>query len=233
MTAPETSGSNGSRIPLERERSYILEVYRVHLDIWKVQNENYFKRVQLLMLAIQAALFAAALEVFINVEGESFDKVLILTSIAGLGMISSAGWITLHDKQNHYLEYCRRTLRNLEHKLSTLGVPLRYFTLEAHVFGPLREEGSILAGIAIGRDGNRDFAHFAWSNERYPDKDMEGKKANRDHQLAQVGGGMKSFERNMALFLLVLWALMLTLTAFCPYLKEICLRLNLISGYCQ
>lgn len=206
MTTPEAKSSNGSQIPSAHESRDILDAYRVHLDVWKVQNDNYFKRVQVLMMAIQAVLLAAALKV-LDLEGRFCTQMLVLSILAGIGVISSLCWMHLNNRQNQYLEFCRRTLRNLEHRLAELGVPLRYFTLEAHVFGPLREKIPDSAGTAVLKEGDRDVAEFAWARERYPDQDEDKKKSI--HKLAKVGGGMKSFERGMARGILVLWALVL------------------------
>jgi len=205
MTTPEAKSSIGCQTPPAQESRDILDAYRVHLDVWKVQNDNYFRRVQVLMMAIQAVLFAATLKV-VDLEGRFCTQMLVLSILAVLGMISSYCWMALNDRQNQYLEFCRRTLRNLEHRLAELGVPLRYFTLEAHVFGPLREEVPDSAGTAVRKEGNRHFAEFAWALERYPDQDTDKKDV---HELAKVGGGMKSFERGMALDILVLWALIM------------------------
>jgi len=206
MTTPEAKSSIGCQTPPAQESRDILDAYRVHLDVWKVQNDNYFRRVQILMMAIQAGLFAAGLKIFVDMDRSCFTTQILILIIAVLGMISSYCWMALNDRQNQYLEFCRRTLRNLEHRLAELGVPLRYFTLEAHVFGPLREEVPDSAGTAVRKEGNRHFAEFSWARERYPDQDTDKKDV---HELAKVGGGMKSFERGMALGILVLWALIM------------------------
>ena len=188
MTTPEAKSPIGCQTPPAQESKDILDAYRVHLDVWKVLNDNYFKRVQVLMIAIQAALFAAALKV-VDLKGRFGIQMLVLSIIAGLGVISSSCWITLHDKQNRYLEFCRRTLRNLEHRLAELGVPLQYFTLESHVFKlPHQREVPKLAGTAIRNEGERVFAEFVWARERYPDQDTKKKCV---HELAKVGGGIK------------------------------------------
>ena len=47
----------------ETEAKGLLVAYTKILDIWKVQNENYFKRVQVAMGIIQVGLFLAVLNV--------------------------------------------------------------------------------------------------------------------------------------------------------------------------
>ena len=60
-----------------QESKDLLDAYRIHLDVWKVQNDNYFRRVQILMVAVQAALFAAALKV-VDLKDVSWTQLLIL-----------------------------------------------------------------------------------------------------------------------------------------------------------
>jgi hypothetical protein len=206
MTTQDTKICIEGQTLRSQESKDILDAYRVHLDVWKVQNDNYFRRVQVMMVAVQAALFAAALKVF-DPKAVSCTQLLILTGLAVLGVISAKHWMALNGRQNQYLEYCRRTLRNLEHRLAELGVPLRYFTLEAHVFGPLRTEIPESAGTAVRTEGTRHVAEFLWSQERYPDQDTAKRKGI--HELAKVSGGMISFEKRMASGIRVVWILVL------------------------
>jgi hypothetical protein len=205
MTRPEAMTDKGTKTPSNQESRDILDAYRVHLDVWKVQNDNYFKRVQLLMVAVQAASFAASLK-FLDLKGVSGTQLLMLTTLAILGLISAQRWMTLNEKQHQYMEFCRRPLRNLEHRLAKLGVPLRYFTLEAHVFGPLRTELPELAATTVRAEQTRHIAEFLWAQERYPDQD----KANKGlHELGKVSGGTISFEKKRAGGIRNFWILVL------------------------
>lgn len=205
MTTPETKSDIGGQASSTHESRDLLAAYRLHLDVWKVQNDNYFKRYQFLMVAVQAALIAAALKV-VDLNGTSGIQILVLTVLAVLGVISALSWLTLNDKQNQYMEFCRSTLRNLEYRLAELGVPLRYFTLEAHVFGPLRIEIPDLAGTAVRTEGTRHIVEFTWARERYPNQDTAKKGV---HELTKVAGGMIFFERRVARTILVVWILVL------------------------
>jgi hypothetical protein len=211
MTIPEANSSNGCQTPPTQEsKEDILDAYRIHFDVWKVQNDNYFRRVQILMMAIQAGLFAAGLKIFVDMDRSCFTTQILLLIIAGFGMASSCWWMRQNDRQSQYLEFCRRSLRNMEHKLTELGVPLRYFTLEAHVFGPPREEIPESAGTAVRKEEDRDVVEFTWARERYPDKNDDTKdERKRVHQLAKVVGGMKTFEKGMAMGILRVWFLIL------------------------
>lgn len=218
MTTQETKVSVVNRDALDAERSTILNAYRIQFDVWKVQNDNYFKRVQILMVVIQAALFTAALR-FVPPKSGSWYEIVIPVVIAVLGIFSAHHWISQNKKQNQYIEFCRRTLRNLESRLVELGVPLRYFTIEAHVFGPLRTEITNSAGTSVRTEGDRHVAHFAWSTEDYPDPDTKEAKI---HELGRVSGGMKDIEKEIAWVVLGLWAIGLTLLIVPVIMRGVC-----------
>ena len=208
MTTPEKKSDIGDPPSSNQESQDLLDAYRLHLDVWKVQNDNYFRRVQVLMVAVQAALFAAALKV-VDLKEASWTQLLVLAVLAVLGVISAQNWMALNDKQTQYMEFCRRTLRNLEHRLTELGVPLRYFTLEANVFSPPQTELQAvpsLSGTEIQTEGTRRIALFTWSGDRYPEQDTQEKRV---HESAKVAGGMIAFERRMAGGIGVVWILAL------------------------
>lgn len=222
MTTQETKANAVDSDAFDTERNTILDAYRIQIDVWKVQNDNYFKRIQILMVVIHAALFTAALR-FIPQKSESWDEIVIPMVIAVLGILAAHHWTSLNKKQNQYMELCRRTLRNLESRLVELGVPLRYFTLEAHVFGPLRTEVTNSAGTSMRTEGGRHVAHFAWSTEDYPDFPYPDKKKEANiHELRKVGGGMMAFEKEIACGVLWVWAIGLMLLIGTVIMRGVC-----------
>jgi len=104
-----------------------------------------------------------------------------------------------------------------------LGVPLRYFTLEAHVFGPLRTELTSSAGTSVNTEGGRHIAHFDWSKENYPDLDTKEAKI---HELKRVRGGMIAFEKRIARGVIWVWAIVLILLIGKCILRGVCLYRN-------
>jgi len=201
---------------IDSERDSILNAYRIQLDVWKVQNDNYFKRIQIIMVVIQVALFTAALRLIPAKPGPWYE-IVIPIGIAILGLLSAWHWFSLNEKQNQYMEFCRRTLRNLETRLVNLDVPLRYFTLEAHVFGPLRTEIKNSAGTSVNTVAERHIAHFDWSQENYPDLDTKEKKI---HELNMVGGGMIPFEKEIAIGVIWVWTIALIVLIFMCILRS-------------
>ena len=225
MTTQETKENAVDQEALDAEGKSILDAYRIQLDLFKLQNDNYFKRVQILMVVIQVALFTAALR-FIHVKSGSLYEIFILMGISILGIFSARHWSSLNEKQNQYMEFCRRTLRNLESKLVELGVPLRYFTLEAHVFGPLRTELTSSAGTSVRMEGERHITHFDWSEEDYPDPDT---KESGIHGLKRVGGGMIAFEKGIARGIICVWTIALILLIIKCILQGVCIYQNAIQ----
>jgi hypothetical protein len=218
MTTQETNVSAAARDALDAKGKVLLDVYRIHLDVWKVQNDNYFKRVQLSMVVIQTALFAAAFRFLPPKPGSWYENV-ILMCISVLGILSAFNWTSLINRQNQYLEFCRRTLRNLEARLVELDIPLRYFTLEAHVFGPMRTEITNSTGTCVRKQDGRDVVHFAWSNEDFPD--TENKEA-KIYELKKVAGGMKAFEKKIAWVVCLLWTVGLTFLICAAIVRGVC-----------
>jgi hypothetical protein len=206
----------------EDQAKTLLDTYGKIMDVWKVQNDNYFKRVQVAMGIIQVGLFVAILKMLSPLPTTWTEAVLPI-AIAILGLFSGIMWVKLNVKQIQYMEFCRRTLRNIENKLAKLQVPLEYFTLEALVFGPKREcrppySASLQMVKAAGKD--RAQLTFRWSGEKYPETDS-GKKTL--HSITRVSGGMVSFERRLAKSAVVLWvliALIIAIACFKPYKQK-------------
>ncbi len=128
----------------EKSKNY-LDVYDRVLGIFKINNDNYFKRTQILMLVIQSALFIS----FTSTWGDDI-KWALLGLISFLGILSAYAWFVSITRQGDYLEFCRCYLRNIEYRLVELGIPLEYFKNESKVFY------------------HSDPVHFKWSNDDFP-----------------------------------------------------------------
>lgn len=182
----------------ETEAKGLLVAYTKILDIWKVQNENYFKRVQVAMGIIQVGLFFAVLKVLSPLP-TSWREAILPMLLAVLGILSAHMWTELNEKQTQYMEFCRSNLRNIERRLSTLGVPLEYFTLESLVFGPapnfdISPYSATLESIEV-RKKKRCVIRFLWTQDQYPDPELTN---DNIHSVSKVGGGMIFFENRIA-----------------------------------
>jgi hypothetical protein len=191
----------------EDQAKTLLDAYGKIMDVWKVQNDNYFKRVQVAMGVIQVGLFVAILKMFFPLPTTWTQAVLPIT-IAILGFVSGIMWVKLNGKQIQYIEFCRRSLRNIESKLAMLKVPLEYFTLESIVFGPISEcrlpYSASIEKIINASGKERSQITFRWSGEKYPDTDSHKKTL---HSITRVSGGMVSFESWLAKGAVALWVL--------------------------
>ena len=191
-----------------------MDSYSKILDVWKVMNDNYFKRVQLFMGIIQVGLFLAALKLLASPQ-ISPKAVILLVFFGIMGLMAAIMWIRLNKKQAQYLEFCRRTLRNIESRFADLNVPLEYFTLESLVFNSHREHKPLYSAEAFidnpKKIKKRCWIQFHWSQERYPEPD--GKDSDL-HTMQTVSGGMVFFEKNIAISAIVVWVLIILGTIF-------------------
>ena len=115
----------------EIKKKDLLESYERILDIYKLQNDNYFKRVQVFMTVLQGGLFAVALNAAFNLvdsrvqygwnigqqlESVSLMRLCVLVIISVLGCLSARLWARQHSSNKQYLEFSRTHLRNIEIK---------------------------------------------------------------------------------------------------------------------
>jgi len=140
----------------------------------------------------------------------SWQALVTPVLISVLGVLTAAQWERLNERQIQYMEFCRRTLRNLEHRLGCLGFPLHYFTVESLIFGPHRDNPPNLPGTTVRSEAEDGRQHhvvtFDWSQEEYPETKCKKKSI---HRIGQVRGGMIRFERSVAQLAKLVWAAIL------------------------
>jgi hypothetical protein len=222
MTEPTEMKAKGNRharrtMNPENEARNLMDSYSKIFTQWKLHNDNYFKRVQVVMGILQVGLFLAVLRQLSPLP-KSFAEGLIPIVLGILGILSALMWLKLNAKQGQYLEFCRRMLRNLEARLVKLGVPLEYFTAESFVFGPYREPPpELIAGViepVVLKRKKRHLLRFKWSNETYPDsKDNKG-----PHSIVKVTGGLISFEKVLAKGALGVWIVVIVAILLAQFL---------------
>lgn len=159
--------------------------YNQTMDIFRMNNDNYFKRIQVIMVVLQAGLFVAFMRLVSPIPSSwnNFPMPIIVTV---LGAFIAVLWIVFMDKQKQYLELLKRHLRNLEMEFKSRNVPLDYFTIESAVaFKDIEEEivqkiNEDIKGKEIKMDSNGNYyVSFKWSGHRYPDskKQIQSKRA--------------------------------------------------------
>ena len=191
--------------------AHILDSYKIALDIFKNHNDNYFKRVQIFMSALQvgvAVAFAKVIYPFPEpLVRESSDEYVAAAFVAFLGCFFAFVWRTLGIRQGQYLEFSRHYLRNLEGKLkeTETGIPLDYFSLESEVFR-LRNECKKTVEYTTAEIkfcDSRAYAVFRWitSNDKEDKKYPKSKSAF--HKKAE--GGMVRVELYLAFGIAITW----------------------------
>lgn len=194
---------------IKDEAKNCMESYSRILDVWKVMNDNYFKRVQLFMGIIQVGLFLAALKLLLPLP-ISREALIVSVLLGIMSIMSAIMWIVLNKKQTQYLEFCRRTFRNIESRFADLNIPLQYFTLESLVFSGHREHQQLYSAEATIENPKeikkRCWIKFRWRQERYPEPDD---KNSEPHTMKAVSGGMVLFEKNIAKSAIVVWILII------------------------
>lgn len=171
---------------VREEAKNCLDAYDRVLAIFKLNNENYFKRTQILMVFMQSALFIAFSKLIWRFD--DMNKIMLfmsMMSVSILGIMSAWIWYRLIIKQADYLEFCKSSLRNIECRLVNLGIPLEYFKGESQVF-------------------HYGLPHcFRWSGERFPHSNRfrEG-KGIFSHK---VKGRLINIEKKIAFILCLIW----------------------------
>jgi len=202
-------------------RRALLDSYRIHLDIWKVQNDNYFKRVQILMVGTQVMLFSGVIKLMesgLHSHWPGADSLRIAAPIPAarfglmvlclLGLIASWVWVNLHKKQRQYLEFTRCSLKNLEFRLAEVGVFVRYFSLEGVAFDANSVPDHADASVRLG-PGQRRHVYFEWSERCYPNPTSDA----QDHLPRNVKSGMMRIEGRLSSVIAFVWITLSLLVA--------------------
>jgi len=110
--------------------------------ILEINNDNYFKRTQILMIVAQAALFTAFSKVLAMKNPKIFEGFSFLTQRIVLVLITAFGagfaglWYVFIRRQCNVLALCKGYLRGIEKYLMQLGVPSGYWTYESKLSHP-------------------------------------------------------------------------------------------------
>lgn len=201
---PKVTETDSVSQETENEIKALLDAYTKVVDIWKVQNDNYFKRVQMVMGIVQVGLFLTVVKMLSPLP-TAWSQTFWPIVAAILGVSSAIMWYNLIRKQIQYLELCRRILRNIENRLAKLQIPFEYFNLESLVFGPEPKcESLYSASCEVHK--NLPQLTFRWSNEQYPETRTDSNNGS-PHVMGEVSGGMIAFETRFAQGAVILWIL--------------------------
>jgi hypothetical protein len=130
----ECDKANGTNNNENRTRHW-LDAYDRVFQLFLMNNDNHFRRTQILMLAIQAAIFTGFGKAAWDPQ---VSKILLKLASLGvipiLGLISACIWFALIGRQRTVFEFYRCYLRYIECHLMRLGVPLACFRAESFIF---------------------------------------------------------------------------------------------------
>ena len=119
-----------------------LKAYDHVLKILEINNDNYFKRTQILMIVAQSALFVAFAKVLAVKNARIFEVSGLLTQRCALRLITFCGavfavlWYVFIRRQCNVLDLCKGYLRGIEKYLMQLGIPSGYWTYESKLSHP-------------------------------------------------------------------------------------------------
>jgi len=130
----ECNTANGTNDNENRIRHW-LDAYDHVFKLFLMNNDNHFRRTQILMLAIQAATFTGLGKAAWDPEVSKIPlKLASLGVIPMLGLISACIWFAIISRQRTVFEFYRCYLRYIEYHLMRLGVPSACFRAEAFIF---------------------------------------------------------------------------------------------------
>lgn len=207
----------------EIKERHLIDSYKFMLEIYKIGNDNYFKRVQLFMGVLHIGIFISASKLFVawassTTINTQILNVLGLIVLSVFGVIAGVIWGTISNKQGWYLEFYRRSLRNLEKALIEKNIPMEYFITEGIVFsGKYKGEPNLLITEA---KGNR--VKFKKIDETYPETDGI-------HAVGKVKGGMAHLEGRLAWGVCAFWSLATIFLCLYLFLFSSLSLLNLID----
>jgi hypothetical protein len=195
----------------EKDAKNYLDAYDHVLGMFKVNNDNYFKRTQILMLVIQSALFLALTKLLwdSSVKGSCIVHISQIV-IALLGVLSACVWMMMIKRQGDLLEFYKCYLRGIESRLmNDFDIPLGCFTYESKI-----------AYRSCKSDKSQRFAYFKM--DKNPDQMVILKSSLEEfseqccddnefrkifpHKNQKVVFKLTLSEQYIARFLLFLWA---------------------------
>ncbi len=190
------------------------------LDIFKLNNDNYFKRVQIIMVVLQAGLFIALLKLLeSNLDPDA--KFILSILIMAFGLAVAHTWKKLINRQIQYLELQKRYLRNIEMGFVGQAIPVDYFSIESAITKqiPIDLASAMIKEYKVNNKGEEIkegkeggtikknnkpyyYAEFKWSGKRYPGGSEE---LDKIHKVGEARGGTALIERNLSRITFWLW----------------------------
>ena len=199
-----------------------LAAYNHVLKILEINNDNYFKRTQILMIVAQSALFVAFAKLLTVKKSTPEDFLLFTKCIALialfvvtlLGQISALLWVHFGRRQNNVLNLCKSYLRGIENTLMKLDVPSGYWTYESMIAYP---------ETYMGKPGDRLEMNFEIDPCSFPFRleTGEGCRFTKKHcdrfpcKSKEFKIGLTKIERGIAWLLWLFWVVLAVPLGLC------------------
>lgn len=164
----------------KEEIEYLKYSYDKALDIFRLHNDNYFKRTQIIMIAIQAGFFFVIIKLLTPIP-DSQKELIVPMIVTLLGFAVAWAWRVLMTKQMQYMMLLKKYIQNLEAKFVDLKLPIDYFSIEAAISQKFPKDyfETMTADIDDIKNPKKDgkyynFAKFKWSGK---ERLKDGKKS--------------------------------------------------------
>ena len=192
-----------------------LAAYDHALRILQMNQDNYFKRKQILMIVAQSALFVTFAKQLFAAAPTCFKdpllaKHIVLFVISIFGILSAATWCHFIRRQCNVLDFCKIYMRDIESSLMQLGVPSGYWTYESILSQPESYRQRHV-------DNPRLIANFRINTTSFHLRTDEGnsftyqgsKPFPPEGEKFKIG--LTTIERNITIVLTILWSVLAVL----------------------
>jgi len=181
----------------DSEIKHLLDTYEKISKHLEIANDNYFKRTQIIMIAIQIVLITGFGKLVSDINILSPQKLLLLLSIPVIGLFFAFAWISFIKRQCDTLEFCKCYMRYIEKKLLNCNVPLAYFRAESVIF----YHHCSINFIGDPNNGNSSDSDVGDNSE---DKFCLQTKFPYDRKETKILG-VVGIEKDMVRFILLIW----------------------------
>jgi len=188
----------------DSEIKHLLDTYDKVYKHFELANDNYFKRTQIIMIAIQIVLFTGFVKLVSDIPSLCTQKLVLLLSISVIGLFFACAWILYIKRQRNLLEFCRCYMRYIEKKLLNYNVPLAIFNAESVIFHLNSEAKCTNYSINFTDDLNNRNSSDSNVGDNSEDKSCLQTKFPYDRKETKISGLM-GIEKDMACFILLIW----------------------------
>ena len=180
----------------------LLQAYDSHQKHFAMVNDNFFKRVHVLMAAAEAGVVALAIGTTTKAIGLEATPVELFMTVAAFslaGLLLAILWLVLGTRQMQALELSKRHLRHLEREARKAGIPLGANLFEGFVAHPPKDKCK-KASLGVTFIADPPHGILSFGDEKFPSEDDSWR-----FKRWTVQAGVAPLETNLSLGFAVLW----------------------------